>query len=120
MTNKFTVGSQWMTQGGWRAVVVHVDSNIIKVWHSGDNGYETIWHKVDGVAVGHPECNLLTPYVDPCKGTVWVNIWWDIKSSCTCSVISDTYEDHKEDLPNEFYTLIASFKHDWTEGETVK
>jgi hypothetical protein len=34
MENKFEIGSQWKTRGGWRAVVVNIENSGLVVWHS--------------------------------------------------------------------------------------
>lgn len=122
---KFTVGSQWVTNGGWRAVVVGIENNLegeqLVVWHEAD---DTTWrHAMDGSCYDLDESNVLDkPYTEPRKGTVWVNVYLynneeietlsDItKESLDCN--AGDYEGEPE------YKLIASFKHDWTENEKL-
>lgn len=123
MTNKFTIGSQWLTKGGWRAVVVSIEDNLALVWHSAD---DTTWvHSIrDGapVAPGGDRFSLDNPYTEPRKGTVWVNVYVDkddgkiLTSSYPSENGMESEKPVYEDLNCE---LIASFKHDWTENEKL-
>jgi len=62
MTNKFTIGSQWITKGGWRAVVVDVDGETLKVCHKADY---VVHHYDNGeVMYKSDDYNLDTPYND--------------------------------------------------------
>jgi len=121
MTNKFTIGSQWTTKGGWRAVVVDVDHSGVKAWHEHKNW--VVYHFLDGSATGEPDFALITPYTEPRKGTVWVNVWEDVSDGDIFSASHDTEEHYIDDIkrdcgPNS-YNLLASFKHDWTEGDKI-
>ncbi len=113
MTNKFTIGSQWTTKGGWRAVVVNKNSVGIVVWIENDN--DTYIYDCGGMAVYKGESyNLDTPYIEPRKGTVWVNVY--------LSDDGGIYSVSSLDGPEEYIEgdkLIASFKHDWTENEKL-
>ncbi len=121
MTNKFTIGSQWTTKGGWRAVVVSIEDNLMLVWHSAD---DTTWvHSIrDGtpVAPGGDRFSLDKPYTEPRKGTVWVNVWRNREYDEIVSVAHDSEKEYLDELSEGIdYQRIASFKHDWTENEKL-
>lgn len=80
---EFTIGSQWKTCGGWRAVVVDYNGSRPVFWHSKDqksldhdiDGYET-----EGYAVGQ-SVNMLDknafepePWKEPVVHEGWINI----------------------------------------------
>lgn len=116
MTNKFTIGSQWTTKGGWRAVVVDVDHSGVKTWHEHKNW--VVYHFLDGSATGEPDFALITPYTEPRKGTVWVNVWRNREYDEIVSVAHDSEKEYLDELSEGIdYQRIASFKHDWTENE---
>ncbi len=120
MTNKFTIGSQWTTKGGWRAVVVGVDHSGVKTWHEHKNW--VVYHFLDGSAPGEPDFALITPYTEPRKGTVWVNVYADKDDGeiFTASYPSENdMESEQPDYEDLNCELIASFKHDWTENEKL-
>ena len=81
---KFTIGSQWKTRGGWRAVVVGENEfkggwkdspYFIYVCHC--NTYALDMHDADGKTTKpvHPKSyDLIEPWVDPKEYDVWVNV----------------------------------------------
>jgi hypothetical protein len=122
MTNKFTIGSQWTTKGGWRAVVVDESNGCYYAWH--DKNSELVAHNNKGenkIPYGTSnDFDLITPYTEPRKGTVWVNVWEDNNTNEIVSIAWDSEKDAKEDTEmTGFNTLLASFKHDWTEGDKI-
>jgi hypothetical protein len=121
MTNKFTKGSEWITKGGWRAMVVDVKPLLhsLFVWHEEDH---TTWaHSMDGVCDDNVEnYNLDKPYTELRKGTVWVNVWKHREYDEIVSVAYDSEKEYLDELSQDrYYQCIASFKHDWTEGEKI-
>lgn len=77
MTNKFEIGSQWKTRGGWRAVVVSHYANSMMVWH--DMGRlpldRTQEHKLCGIGIDVKPAyvstiDLMTPWIEPRIGRV--------------------------------------------------
>ena len=72
--NKFTIGSQWKTRGGWRAVVVDNDGLFIAVWHKTER--ESYLHYKDGMLQSNCPGNLdlIEPWVEPKEYDVWVNV----------------------------------------------
>ena len=79
--NKFTIGSQWKTRGGWRAVVVTNPDYAYKiaVWH--DSGMqEARLHHLDGTCFfDKSEFELIEPWVEPRKIKIskWINVYAD-------------------------------------------
>jgi len=117
MTNKFPIGSQWRTRAGHRAVVVRhfvndEGDNIVTVWLDTGNAVKN--GTVGLYSNGHffkddmkNQFDLLTPWQEPRKGTVWVNIYdngnvlvYLTKESADCYDV----------------TRIACISADWTEG----
>lgn len=119
MTNKFTIGSQWLTKGGWRSVVVSIEDNLMLVWHSFDE--ECSLHEKDGTLHGFTnDYNLEKLYTEPRKGTVWVNVWRNREYDEIVSVAHDSEKEYLDELSEGIdYQRIASFKHDWTENEKL-
>jgi hypothetical protein len=133
MTNKFAIGSQWITKGGWRAMVVDnrdIDSYML-VWHQKNNATRT--HNKYGL-YEVKEYDLITHYAEPRKGTVWINIWGisdglypkneDPKGKNESIGISvfTTEEDAIKNLKcygGALTRILASFKHDWIEGDKI-
>lgn len=111
---KFKVGDQYLTKGGWRADVVVSNADLMLVWHEKDN--VTRIHNKDGLYEALMEYDLITPYTEPRKGTVWVNVWIDKDDGIFTLAYTDEMQA-KRDLSN--CTLLASFKHDWTENEKL-
>lgn len=62
--NKFTIGSQWKTRGGWRAVVVDNDGLFIAVWHKTER--ESYLHYKDGMLQSNcpGDLDLIEPWVE--------------------------------------------------------
>lgn len=119
--NKFTVGSQWTTKGGWRAVVVKVGKIDMLVWHDMINPI-TYCQNLDGSIINrdYADFTLTTLYTEPRKGTVWVNVWLDESDGEILIYPHETEESRMEDVNGPgSWKLIASFKHDWTENEKV-
>lgn len=115
--NKFTVGSQWTTKGGWRAVVVTNIKTGYLVWHENEN--ETFLHHTNGAHTVDTDYDLINLHTELRKGTVWVNIWVGDDGE-PFALVFDKEADYIEDKVNDsFYTCIASFKHDWTENEKL-
>lgn len=117
--SKFKVGDQYLTKGGWRAVVVDTkDNGKVLFWHS--NGEKTLWHDFDGAGPISYEYDVTKPYTELRKGTVWVNVW---KHREYDEIVSAAYDSEKEYLDelsqDRYYQCIASFKHDWTENEKL-
>lgn len=86
MTNKFEIGSQWKTRGGWRAVVVVDNGESLNVWHS--SAKDTYTHKKNGkyryycgndydLMSPWNDYDLISPWEEPREGKVWVNIYED-------------------------------------------
>ena len=73
--NKFIIGSQWKTRGGWRAVVVDNDGLFIAVWHKTER--ESYLHYKDGMLQSNCPGNLdlIEPWVEPKEHDVWLNIY---------------------------------------------
>lgn len=118
MTNEFTVGSQWITKGGWRAVVVDVVQGFPVIWHYND--YDTWTHNLDGTCDGGDDYTLDKPYTEPRKGTVWVNVYADKDDGGLFALAHIDKDEYEQDVSeNSAHTLIASFKHDWTENEKL-
>lgn len=71
---KFTIGSQWKTRGGWRAVVVDNYGLFIAVWHKTER--ESYLHYQDGMfQSNYPgELDLIEPWVESKEHDVWVNV----------------------------------------------
>lgn len=117
---KFTVGSQWLTKGGWRAVVVDISKDHVTVYHTQYD--ETRMHTYEGKRRYEKlsEFDLIAPYTEPRKGTVWVNIWLDESDGEILIYPHETEESRMEDVNGPgSWKLIASFKHDWTENEKL-
>lgn len=118
MTNKFTIGSQWLTRGGWRAVVVDDNNGFPVVWHYHD--YDTWTHNLDGSVCDMTDDYYLDkPYTEPRKGTVWVNVWYSIHDDYFFSLCFDNEKAWLEDKAEPEYRLIASFKNEWKEGDKI-
>lgn len=123
MTNKFTVGSQWMTKGGWRAVVVDTHDTYLTICHTGPS--KIIYHHLNGGSIGPGGYSLDgycidKPYTEPRKGTVWVGVWLTGEDDVFAIVYytaAGLNADPRSLSPR--HKLIASFKHDWTENEKL-
>ena len=108
--NKFTIGSQWRTRCGWRAVVVDIEGELLRVWH--DKFDSNIWHKIDGRIYGgiDKDYDLIEPWKEPRTGEVLVSIGIDggVKGweagDCFGGTISDG-------------DVVARVKVNWTEGQ---
>ena len=80
--SKFTVGSQWRTRGGWRAVVVSkLASGGFGAWHDGVP--QDAYHTPDGVTgnigggVFDSNNDLIEPWKDPIVHEGWFNFYRD-------------------------------------------
>ena len=73
--NKFTIGSQWKTRGGWRAVVVDNDGLFIAVWHKTER--ESYLHYKDGMLQSNcpGDLDLIEPWVEPKEHDLWINVY---------------------------------------------
>ena len=59
---EFTIGSQWMTQGGWHAVIVRSEKDGLLVWHNFPE--KVVLHDEEGTAkVADPDYNIARPWV---------------------------------------------------------
>lgn len=76
MTNKFEIGSQWKTRGGWRAVVVDNEGRYITVWHK-KAGEDILLHYMNGrLQSSCPgDFDLIEPWVEPKVHDVWINVY---------------------------------------------
>jgi hypothetical protein len=113
MTNeKFPIGSQWKTRGGWRAVVVsHSSNSCLRVWHENREKDTTVHYPNGRFATRVDDgADLIEPWTEPKKGEFWVNVY------------------EKEDVEGIFYSRevadrsitgyrLACVKVSWTEGE---
>jgi hypothetical protein len=117
MKHVYKLGSQWTTNGGWRAVVVTNIKNGLLVWHENEN--RTFLHNHDGSHTVDNSYNLKKQYLELCRGTAWVNIW--LRYDGFLLLPHETKEDCLQDKAYPCgMTLIASFKHDWTEGDSIE
>jgi len=106
MTNKFPIGSQWKTRAGHWAVVVASSDKSILAWHA--KGHPDQIHRLSGDHEYDRKYDLLTPWQEPRKGTVWVNIYDNGNVSVFLTKKSaDCYD----------VTRIACISADWTEGD---
>lgn len=126
MTNKYKIGSQWTTRGGWVAMVLKVHPSgeyPILTWHDNGDDVPLIHLNVDGLAVCEmeDEYDIIEPYVEPRSG--WVNVFME-----KCGDISYQMDlksrNHADSLAlgtalNETgIKRIACVK--WTEGEGLE
>ena len=59
---KFTIGSQWMTEGGWHAVIVRDEKDRLLVWHNFPEKVRS--HDEEGLAmIADPDYNITRPWV---------------------------------------------------------
>ena len=79
--NKFPIGSQWKTHGGWRAVIVDYDGERPIVWHSKDNSIRDIdstGYDYDGYGIGPGIITgtdfIPTPWEGPVVHEGWINV----------------------------------------------
>lgn len=74
--NKFEIGSQWKTRGGWRAVVVgHIPVGCF-VWHEEDE--KSYAHIEDGKrnsALSQHRYDLIEPWKEPVVHEGWQNYY---------------------------------------------
>lgn len=116
MTNKFPIGSQWKARAGHRAVVVRThDDGSFYAFHdivSIDGIFDKIYgHYKDGSYAGsYPEYNLLAPWTEPRKGTVWVVINKFGQGECL------EHDEHAKRIA-EAIDAIALVEVNWTEGQ---
>jgi hypothetical protein len=119
MKNKFTVGSQWLTKGGWPSVVVKIGKIDMLVWHDKTN--DTYCHKLDGSVINtvFNDFTLRIPYTIPREETVWVNVFLSKKTNKHFYQFYFSQKDFEKDAPDGKDIIIASFKYNWIEGEKI-
>ena len=111
--NKFKIGSQWKTRGGWRAVIVGQDGSAcpVNVWHSDSDRTECHFSSGALELTSDNASDLMEPWTEPEKGTVWVNIYDD------GSVVHTSRPDADEGSNS---ARLACVKVDWLEGEGLE
>lgn len=114
--SKFTIGSQWKTRGGWRAVVVEHDTKYMRVYHS--NCKSAIGHEPNGRLSdsGNDAAeDLIEPWPEPRTGTVWVHVRVEE------GVDYVDWHAHSKEFPayevGDKKTTIAKKRFDWVEGD---
>ena len=128
--NKFTIGSQWLTRGNWKAVVVSSkakgSTNRMIVWHQevGSNRDEGNIHihlldgRLDDCACDANNYDLIEPWKEPRKGEFDVLVLANEKGirqvletkdwgGCLCCDLGNFNKEN----------IIASITVKWTEGE---
>lgn len=72
--NKYEIGTQWKTRGGWRAVVVDVLNIGFVAYHSMvlNNRSGTIQHDTDGKGYNDRVYDLIEPWPEPVVHEGWV------------------------------------------------
>lgn len=80
--NKFEIGTQWKTRGGWRAVVVaEINDGQLLVWHRVcvEQVHDTHGHNLrnNGEKYNSPaeDFDLIEPWKDPIEHEVWINMY---------------------------------------------
>jgi len=74
MSDKYEIGTQWKTRGGWRAVVVAHEAQSFGAWHDGKS-IDGL-HDVDGkcMNLGDGDFDLIEPWKEQREGEVWVHV----------------------------------------------
>lgn len=116
---EFTIGSQWRTRGGWRAVVVSVDNNGgLVVWHERDY---TRYQLKDGRFHGLSDNShdLIEKWKEPRTGELFVNVYDDIDEITGIGLSTlDAAKENTAACISIGRTLIARVHvPKWTEGE---
>ena len=124
--NKFTIGSQWKTRGGWRAVAVGVfeDGGLLAAHDINGRLHETelIAHCNYGMYSGDlRKYDLIEPWAEPIVHDGWVNVIKD-NGVVRLGVLHESKEKCNFDgrvykcnglLPD----IIACVRFKFTEGE---
>lgn len=94
--NKFEIGAQWRTRGGWRAVVVEKKNAEIWAWHA--NTKQLLAHNIYGIAEykGGEVFDLLDPWSEPREFGVWVEVYESEYNGSKIIDASASY--HREDF----------------------
>lgn len=102
---KFTVGSQWKTRNGTRAVVVKDMGDLGPlVWH--EDTCEVLQYNKYGCYNCDTDCDLIEPW--PKSGELWVNIYPNRAHNYETKKLADEYADSDR---------LACVRVEWTEGE---
>jgi len=119
MTDKFTIGSQWVTRGGHMAVVIGINDDFETETHSfwasrkHDGGFDIIRYTSIGnvylTCVDKNKYDLIEPWQEPRTGTVWVNIYSEYAFS--------VFGEEKLAVNDDMTGCLARVKVPWKEGE---
>ena len=118
--NKFKVGSQWKTRGGWKAIILDIKKDsgkepYLKVLHYVNEFI--IAHNIDGTVDESDKYDLIEPWKEHRKGEFWVNVYDDKH----CGIVTIPHETkHSADSANYKKSRIACVKVEWTEGEGLE
>lgn len=129
---KFSIGSQWKTRGGWRAVVVDYDDTRPVFWHRKDK--ITMDHDVDGYgsvngdsdyAVGAstdlPSLEIVAfepvPWKEPVVHEGWFNVYDRRDTGFSLGLAVPQTKEHCDSDHSEFKDRIACIKIKFTEGD---
>jgi len=121
--DKYPIGSQWKTRGGWRAQILRYqkEENML-VWHSeqpytpcdhNKNGTRT---RIEGLGMTpyekerKQEFDLIEPWTEPRKGEFWVNVYEGVNKYATKEGADNGALSHR----------LACVKVSWTEGEGLE
>ena len=127
MENKFKIGTEWKTRGGWRAVVVAYDEGKgfpITAWvesnpHSREDDIiltcEGKFFKecviVDTDELVFQQLDLIEPWIEPVVHEGWVNVYGGNSTNFSaCKEVADS---------RAYSTRIACIKVKFTEGENL-
>lgn len=115
--SEFTIGSQWKTRGGWRAVVVTDAANGKNLcsWQNSCRDGSIKYHNEKGVCYKDPDYDLIEPWPEPHIGTVWVHVRVNEGGDYV------DWHAHSKEFPaykvGDKCTTIAKKRWDWIEGE---
>ena len=122
MKHNFAIGTEWKTRGGWRAVIVGIDRETMRltVWH--DSGHKcTEYHSKGGQVINNGFLmpinthDLIEPWKEPIIHEGWVVIYNNPENQ------NQPFEDalffsDKPDLRTELKRM-ACIKVKFEEGE---
>ncbi len=118
--SKFTIGSQWKTRGGWRAIVVRIprfDGEDFVCFHDMSyNEIDTYRHFEDGRYAGHStrgRHDLIEPWQEPVVHEGWINV----HKLYTEMYFYNRRENADADKDEGNSERIACIKIKFTEGE---
>ena len=111
--NKFPIGSQWKTRGGWRAIIVGMCNGFMQVWHEPD---ACSWdHYVANGKSEESDCrdgDLIEPWKEPVVHEAWLTIFDDKYGGMFVKFTTDP-----EALRSDVYKCLACIPIKFTEGE---